>query len=67
MRQSKLFTKTRKDAPKDEVSKNASLLIKAGFIDKLHAGVYSFLPLGLIVSKKIQNIIREEVNKVGAQ
>lgn len=67
MRQSKLFTKTRKDAPKDEVYKNASLLIKAGFIDKLHAGVYSYLPLGLIVIKKIENIIREEVNKVGAQ
>jgi len=67
MRQSKLFTKTRKEAPKDEVSKNASLLIRAGFVDKLHAGVYSYLPLGLMVLKKIEKIIREEINKSGAQ
>lgn len=67
MRQSKLFTKTRREGPKDEVSKNASLLIRAGFIDKLHAGVYSYLPLGFLVFKKIENIIREEINKVGAQ
>ncbi|MEI6296470.1 MAG: aminoacyl--tRNA ligase-related protein [bacterium] len=67
MRQSKLFTKTRREGPKDEVSKNASLLIRAGFVDKLQAGVYSYLPLGYTVIKKIENIIREEVNKVGAQ
>ncbi len=55
MRQSQLFTKTRKDAPKDEVSKNAQLLIRAGFIHKEMAGVYSYLPLGLRVLKKIEN------------
>ncbi|HDH07424.1 MAG TPA: prolyl-tRNA synthetase, partial [Candidatus Moranbacteria bacterium] len=59
MRQSELFTKTKKEVPKDEVSVNAQLLIKAGFIDKLAAGIYSFLPLGLRVLKKIENIIRE--------
>lgn len=64
MRQSKLFTKTRKEAPSDEVSKNAELLIRAGFIHKEMAGVYSFLPLGLKVLNKIENIIREEMNKV---
>jgi len=64
MRQSKLFTKTRKEAPADEVSKNAELLIRAGFIHKEMAGVYSFLPLGLKVLNKIENIIREEMNKV---
>ncbi|MFA7285994.1 MAG: aminoacyl--tRNA ligase-related protein [Candidatus Paceibacterota bacterium] len=64
MRQSKLFTKTRKEAPSDEVSKNAELLIRAGFIHKEIAGVYSFLPLGLKVLNKIENIIREEMNKV---
>lgn len=67
MKQSQLFTKTRKDAPKDEVSKNAQLLIRAGFIHKEMAGVYSFLPLGLRVLKKIENIIREEMNKIGGQ
>lgn len=64
MRQSKLFTKTRKEAPADEVSKNAELLIRAGFIHKEMAGVYSYLPLGLKVLNKIENIIREEMNKV---
>lgn len=65
MRQSKLFTKTRKEAPTDEVSKNAELLIRGGFIYKELAGVYSYLPLGLQVLKKIENIIREEMNAVG--
>ncbi len=67
MRQSKLFTKTRKEAPADEVSKNAELLIRGGFVHKEMAGVYSYLPLGLRVLKKIENIIREEMNKVGGQ
>ncbi len=65
MRQSQLFTKTRKEAPADEVSKNAELLIKGGFINKEMAGVYSFLPLGLIVIKKIEDIIRSEMNAIG--
>ena len=67
MRQSKLFTKTRKEGPSDEVSKNAEFLIRGGFIHKEMAGVYSFLPLGLRVVKKIENIIREEMDKVGGQ
>jgi prolyl-tRNA synthetase len=67
MLQSQLFTKTRKEAPKDEVSKNAQLLIKGGFINKEMAGVYSFLPLGLRVLNKICNIIREEMNTIGGQ
>jgi prolyl-tRNA synthetase len=67
MYQSKLFTKTRKEAPKDEVSKNAQLLIKGGFINKEMAGVYDFLPLGLKVLNKISNIIREEMNALGGQ
>ena len=52
MLQSKLLPRTRKEAPKDEVSLNAQLLIRAGFIDKLMAGVYTLLPLGLKVMKK---------------
>lgn len=67
MLQSKLFTKTRKEAPADEVAKNAELLIRGGFINKEMAGVYSFLPLGLRVFKKIENIIREEINAIGGQ
>lgn len=65
MRQSQLFTKTKKQAPADEVSKNAEFLLRAGFIYKEMAGVYSFLPLGLIVLKKIEDIIREEMNSIG--
>ncbi|MEX0651907.1 MAG: aminoacyl--tRNA ligase-related protein [Candidatus Paceibacterota bacterium] len=67
MRQSRLFTKTRKEAPKDEVSKNAQLLIRAGYIHKEMAGVYSFLPLGLRVIENINTIIREEMNAIGGQ
>ncbi len=67
MRQSKLFTKTRREAPADEVSKNAELLIRGGFIHKEMAGVYSYLPLGLRTLQKIENIIREEMNAVGGQ
>ncbi len=65
MRQSQLFTKTRKEDPKDEVAKNAKLLIRAGFINKEMAGVYSYLPLGLRALEKVKNIIREEMNEVG--
>jgi prolyl-tRNA synthetase len=65
MRQSHLFTKTRKESPADEVSKNAELLIRGGFIHKEMAGVYSYLPLGLRVLRKIENIIREEMDKIG--
>lgn len=67
MYQSKLFTKTRKDAPKDEVSKNAELLIRAGFVHKEMAGVYDYLPLGLKVIENIKKIIREEMNAIGGQ
>lgn len=67
MKQSRLFTKTRKEAPKDEVAKNAQLLIRAGFIHKEMAGVYDFLPLGLRVVEKIKQIVREEMNKIEAQ
>ena len=63
MLQSKLLPKTRKEAPKDEVSLNARLLIRAGFIDKLMAGVYTILPLGLRVMKKIEKNKKKEKKK----
>lgn len=67
MRQSKLFTKTVKQAPKDEKSVNAQFLIRAGFVDKLSAGVYVFLPTGLRVLEKIEKIICEEIQAIGGQ
>jgi len=67
MKYSKLFGKTVKEAPKDETSVNARLLIQAGFIRKEVAGVYNFLPLGLRVLNKISNIIKEEMNNSGGQ
>lgn len=65
MLQSKLFTKTRKEAPSEEVSTNAKLLIRAGFIHKEMAGIYAYLPLGLKVLNKISNIVREEMDAIG--
>lgn len=67
MKQSQLFTKTKKHAPKDEVSRNAQLLIRAGYIHKEMAGVYDLLPLGVRVMEKIKGVIREEMNTVGGQ
>jgi prolyl-tRNA synthetase len=67
MRQSHLFTKTRKEAPADEVAKNAQLLIRAGYVHKEMAGVYTYLPLGLRTLNKIVQIIREEMNREGGQ
>ncbi len=67
MKQSNIFIKTRKEAPADEVSKSAKLLIRAGYINKEMAGVYDILPFGVRVMNKIKNIIREEMNSVGGQ
>lgn len=67
MRQSNIFTKVRREDPADEVSRNAQLLIRAGFVNKEMSGVYAFLPLGLRVLNKIIGIIREEMNAIGGQ
>ncbi len=67
MRLSETFVKTLRDAPKDESAKNAQLLIRAGYIHKEMAGVYAFLPLGLRAIEKIKNVIREELNAIGAE
>lgn len=64
MRVSQLFTKTLKNAPADEVAKNAQLLIRAGFVYKEMAGVYAYLPLGLRVLENIKRIVREEMNAI---
>ena len=67
MRQSKLFTRTSKTAPKDEVSKNAQLLIRAGYAHKQMSGVYSLMPLGLRVLSNIKRIVAEEMEKLGSE
>lgn len=67
MKQSLLFTKTSKTVSSDEVSLNAQFLIRGGFVDRLSAGVYTLLPLGLRVYKKVEQIIRDEMNKIGGQ
>ena len=67
MRQSLLFAKTKKEVPKEAQSISHRFLVKADFIDRLSSGVYSFLPLGWKVHKKIEEIIREEMVKIGAQ
>jgi len=67
MKYSQLFAKTLRQAPKDETSTNAKLLIRGGFVSKELAGIYNFLPLGLRVLNKISNIVREEMNSAGGQ
>lgn len=67
MRFTELFTKTLRDAPADETAVNAQLLIRGGFIHKIAAGVYVYLPLGLRVLDRINDIIRDEMNATGAQ
>jgi prolyl-tRNA synthetase len=66
MKHSQYFLKTSKTTPKDDVSINAVLLEQAGYVQKVMAGVYSYLPMGLRVLQKIENIIREEMNAIGA-
>lgn len=67
MLQSQLFPKTKKQAPKDAESINHKLLVRAGFMDQLMAGSWTLLPMGWKVVNKINNIIREELDKTGAQ
>lgn len=67
VRLSNLFTKTSKTHPADETARNAQLLIQAGYVHKEMAGVYSYLPLGIVVLENIKQIIREEMNSVGGQ
>jgi prolyl-tRNA synthetase len=67
MRYSKFFPKTQKDSPTGAESINHKLLVRGGFIDQLMAGSWTLLPLGFRVVNKINNIIREELNKTGAQ
>ncbi len=67
MRVSKLLAKTQREVPSDADTISHQLLVRAGMINQLVAGVYSYLPLGWRVLKKIENIIREEMDKAGGQ
>jgi len=67
MKMSQLFTKTRREAPAEETAKNAQLLIRAGYVYKVMAGVYAYTPLGLRVLEKIKQIVREEMDAIGGQ
>ena len=67
MKLSHSFIKTLRDAPKDESARSAQFLIRAGYVHKELAGVYDYLPLGLRTLNNIENIIREELNKIGCE
>ncbi len=66
MRLSETFAKTTKTIAENE-SVHYKLLVRAGFIDQLAAGIYSYLPLGLRVLRKIENVVREEMNGIGGE
>ncbi len=65
MRWSNYFIPTLKEAPKEAESVSHKLMLRGGFIDKVASGVYTYLPLGYRVLKKVENIIREEMNRAG--
>lgn len=67
MKYTKLFAKTRKSAPSDADTVNHKLLVQAGFVRQVMAGVYSYLPLGLRTLNKIRDVIRDEMNTIGGQ
>lgn len=67
MLQSTLAVKTVREAPKDECAVNAQYLERGGFVQKIMAGVYAYLPLGFRVLSRIEQIIREEMNRIGGR
>ena len=64
---SKIFLPTLKDSPQDAEVISHQLMLRAGMIRKVTSGIYTWLPLGLRVLKKIENIVREEMDASGAQ
>ena len=65
MKQSLMFVPTLRDIPKDAEIASHQILLKGGYIKQIAAGIYSYLPLGYKIIKKIENIVREELNKIG--
>ena len=66
MKASQFFISTLKEAPADAEVASHKLMMRAGFIKRLGAGIYSYMPMGLRVIRKVENIIREEMNRAGA-
>ena len=66
MKLSNYYIPTLKEAPKDADNLSAKLMVRAGLIRKLGSGLYEWLPLGLKVLKKVENIVREEMDRAGA-
>ncbi len=66
MRASQFFISTQKEAPADADIVSQKLMLRAGFIRKVAAGVYNWMPMGLRSLKKVENIVREEMNRAGA-
>lgn len=67
LRLSHLFLRTLRDNPADAEVASHQLLVRAGYIRRAAPGVYTWLPLGLTVLRKIEAIVREEMNRIGAQ
>src|SRR3989344_3134419 len=67
MRQSHFFGKTLREAPKDAEAASHIYLTRGGFVKQLSSGLFSFLPLGFIVLKKLEQVIREELSRIGVQ
>ena len=65
MKQSLMFVPTLRDIPKDAEIASHQILLKGGYVKQLAAGIYSYLPLGYKIIKKIENIVREELDKIG--
>ena len=66
MRSSKYFISTLKEAPADAEIVSHQLMLRAGLIKRLAGGIYTWMPLGLRVLRKVENIVREEMNRAGA-
>ena len=66
MRTSGLLLSTLKEAPADAEILSHRLMIRAGMIRRISGGIYTWMPLGLRVLRKIENVVREEMNKAGA-
>ena len=67
MRLSKLFFASLRDDPADAEMPSHRLLVRAGYVRQLGAGLYSLLPLGFRVTQRVEQVIREEIDRIGGQ
>ena len=66
MRASKYFISTLKEAPSDAEIVSHQLMMRAGLIKRLGSGIYTYMPMGLRIIRKVENIVRQEMNRAGA-